>query len=496
LRRTRLRLARRETAAAVQKFFSVMACILVIACVVFAAGIVGSDTDRDHAYRQLAGTVTCALETEDLNPFLVIPYLLIILYAFLALAIICDKFFEPSLEQISERLGLSEDVAGATFMAAGSSAPELFTSISDAFVSQNSIGVGTIVGSAMFNILIIVAMSAAVTKEAVKIDWRPVARDVTFYLIAIGMLVLVLTNDGSTCIDLATKTIVLDSNATETTLCDHNFGIPRSWEGASMVFIYGVYILFMFFNKTILGRCSSEEIKVYDAAHGVEKSNQIPKESDEQRQESNGDKEDDDDDEPWWSIPKTKLGKGYFFLSVPLVAALNLTIPNCAVKGGRFENWFVSTFVMSIVWIGASCLLAVKLATEIGCMLGIDPVIMGVVLLAGGTSVPDMLASMIVARQGHADMAIANAVGSNVFDILLGLGLPWAFVEPVLDHVVLVNNESITSEVAILCGTVVLYLGTLVLNRWKIEKRIGVVFVVLYVVYIVYSLLMEKLQNN
>lgn len=51
----------------------------------------------------------------------------------------------PSLEAISEKLDLSEDVAGATFMAAGSSAPELFTSIAGVTV-QSDVGVGTIVG--------------------------------------------------------------------------------------------------------------------------------------------------------------------------------------------------------------------------------------------------------------------------------------------------------------------------------------------------------------
>ena len=47
----------------------------------------------------------------------------------MAIAIICDDFFVPSLEAISEKLDLSEDVAGATFMAAGSSAPELLLKI-------------------------------------------------------------------------------------------------------------------------------------------------------------------------------------------------------------------------------------------------------------------------------------------------------------------------------------------------------------------------------
>ncbi len=61
------------------------------------------------------------------------------------IAIICDDFFVPSLEAISEKLDLSEDVAGATFMAAGSSAPELFTSVAGVG-TDSDVGVGTIVG--------------------------------------------------------------------------------------------------------------------------------------------------------------------------------------------------------------------------------------------------------------------------------------------------------------------------------------------------------------
>lgn len=67
------------------------------------------------------------------------------LYVYIGVAIICDDFFVPSLEAISEKLDLSEDVAGATFMAAGSSAPELFTSVAGVGV-QSDVGIGTIVG--------------------------------------------------------------------------------------------------------------------------------------------------------------------------------------------------------------------------------------------------------------------------------------------------------------------------------------------------------------
>ena len=83
-------------------------------------------------------------------------YLVGIIYIFFGIAIICDEFFVESLEAISSALDLSDDVAGATFMAAGSSAPELATAaISIIFKSEPSDeGLGTIVGSAVFNLMV------------------------------------------------------------------------------------------------------------------------------------------------------------------------------------------------------------------------------------------------------------------------------------------------------------------------------------------------------
>ncbi|RXM97087.1 Sodium/potassium/calcium exchanger 3 [Acipenser ruthenus] len=59
---------------------------------------------------------------------------------------------------------------------------------------------------------------------------------------------------------------------------------------------------------------------------------------------------------------------------------------------------------------------------------------MGITFLAAGTSVPDCMASLIVARQGMGDMAVSNSIGSNVFDILIGLGLPWALQTLAIDY--------------------------------------------------------------
>jgi sodium/potassium/calcium exchanger 2 len=61
----------------------------------------------------------------------------------------------------------------------------------------------------------------------------------------------------------------------------------------------------------------------------------------------------------------------------------------------------------------------------LGNTIGIPSVIMGLTLLAAGTSVPDLLSSVIVARMGEGDMAVSSSIGSNIFDILVGLPFPW-----------------------------------------------------------------------
>ncbi len=154
-----------------------IACVGMVASATYGGYEYAVEVDEgpmeDVGHRRLAGSGGGCNATHGDLPLLpgaigkkdttnVILSCIFILWSFVGLAIVCDEFFQPSLEAISEALSLSPDVAGATFLAAGSSAPELFTSLADAFGSASSIGMGTIVGSAMFNILVIVALSAAV----------------------------------------------------------------------------------------------------------------------------------------------------------------------------------------------------------------------------------------------------------------------------------------------------------------------------------------------
>merc|ERR1719191_1244957 len=146
-----------------------------------------------------------------------------IFYMFWGLAIVCDDYFVTSLEDISEALKLSSDVAGATFMAAGSSAPELFTSLMGVFAVKNDVGVGTIVGSAVFNLCCIIGGTAMFTPGVLKIDWKPITRDTFFYAISIAAMIYVLQD-----------------------------GTVTTTEAAALVGTYFLYVLVMYFNTDMM----------------------------------------------------------------------------------------------------------------------------------------------------------------------------------------------------------------------------------------------------
>merc|ERR1712048_724252 len=120
----------------------------------------------------------------------VIIYVIITLYTFLGLSIVCDEFFVPALEVISARLELPNDVAGATFMAAGGSAPEFFTALVGNFLGDASVGISTIVGSAVFNVLLVIGACAFVAPEPLALTWFPLARDSVFYAVDLLLLSL------------------------------------------------------------------------------------------------------------------------------------------------------------------------------------------------------------------------------------------------------------------------------------------------------------------
>jgi K+-dependent Na+/Ca+ exchanger-like protein len=446
-------------------------------------------------------------------------------------------------------------------MAAGSSAPELFTSLADTFYFHSSVGVGTIVGSAVFNILVIIALSGACAGQDLFIDWRPLTRDIFFYLVSIAML-FVFCYPPSTSLPFHPNTTSLSltyPNTTQTATMEVNndLGYVTKWESLGFVLWYMLYILFMVFNDRFFaflgcGSASTPDndtgdietptvtnppstsdvlaaikVKMGERADSVATHvpssalvvrnpicvNQNAEPCDggtdtsgseggaasqvvlalkcdssvaEAKKAVTGDVEDEvdveDEGERTWMDGATSV------LFAPWNVLFSYTIPNCA--SSKWEKFFAATFVMSCVWIGLLSWLLVYCATEFGNLAHIDSVIMGVVVLAAGTSVPDAISSIVVAKEGKGSMAVANAIGSNVFDICLGIGLPYLISTGFMGRPpVVIATNNLKLNMVILVGTVVTVGATLAMSGWRLTKRVSWVLLSLYLAFVAFNLL-------
>ncbi|KAL6463887.1 hypothetical protein MHYP_G00282780 [Metynnis hypsauchen] len=205
--------------------------------------------------------------------------------------------------------------------------------------------------------------------------------------------------------------------------------------------------------------------------------------------------EEDDGDEVFrpLHVPAGCAARVKWLVSWPLGLLLYYTVPNCILP--RWHRWFMVTFISSTLWIAIFSYLMVWMVTIISYTLDIPDYIMGITFLAAGTSVPDCMASLIVARQGMGDMAVSNSIGSNIFDILLGLGFPWALRTLVVSHgtSVFINNKGLVYSVILLLASVFLTVLSVHLNGWKLDRRLGLGLMLLYSIFLLCSILFGQL---
>lgn len=110
-----------------------------------------------------------------------------------------------------------------------------------------------------------------------------------------------------------------------------------------------------------------------------------------------GEDDDDDDRDPLeWPADRPPLEKLCWLMTIPLVFIMHKTVPDCSQEESK--KYFLVTFFMSLVWITILAYLMVWWATVLGAALGIPSTVMGITLLAAGTSIPDALSSIAVAK--------------------------------------------------------------------------------------------------
>mmetsp|Transcript_20314 Transcript_20314/g.26437 ORF Transcript_20314/g.26437 Transcript_20314/m.26437 type:complete len:678 (+) Transcript_20314:172-2205(+) len=540
-----------------------------------------------------------------------------LLYLFIGIAIICDELFVPALEIIAEDLNLSNDVAGATLMAAGGSAPELATSFVGSF-KRSDVGFGTIVGSAVFNVLFVIGMCAMATPEKfapLKLTWWPLARDCTYYVLTLITLVIFMrdgvieiyeallqfmmylgyvflmskterlekyvknvllapktskssfkndtkkvqpinVSSGSNTDEengvksdvpsnvppLPRRPSLLDSNADFARPSTFRAGILQLLTSkkdimetagvACVARIKGdVNEVFTELDKNSNGQIDPDELRLLLIKLGTDEKEVTDELISKMTKEIDGSGTgviSKDKFTTWYmnsehriraqtktlfdrfdlnksgTIDRTEVGsllrglgnvcsdedivkaleelggssdsevdfahfEGWYLNSlfwtrqqeaadeaaesikslwdgtmdgfselkdpdVPIrakiafIITLPLTlffciIPDCRPPGK--EKWCYFTFIGSILMVGLLTINMVELATIFGDTAGIPSVVMGLTILAAGTSVPDLLSSVIVAQQGQGDMAVSSSIGSNIFDVAFGLPVPW-----------------------------------------------------------------------
>mmetsp|Transcript_64172 Transcript_64172/g.150630 ORF Transcript_64172/g.150630 Transcript_64172/m.150630 type:complete len:549 (-) Transcript_64172:39-1685(-) len=442
-----------------------------------------------------------------------------IAYMVLGLNTVCDVYFAGSIDLLCDAWKLTPDVAGATWMAAGGSAPEFFTSMIGATIAQNDVGFGTIVGSAVFNVLFVIGLCGYVAKGNIELTWWPLFRDCSYYIMSLAVLAAFTYNQ-----------------------------IIEAWEAAVLFVMYIGYVCFMFFNKPLnvwaykkTGTPLNKELREYveemtkskvapekpgETKHEAEKPEKPEKpeklrkqeperprdnfmESDtvvenekgkhadlEQAQDGEGeDEEDDEEPEDFMIVPEGMLDRVLWALCLPVYVPLWISLP-WPHKGSKY---FLATFALSLVWIGGFAFLLVWWTDTVTEVLTIPTIVSSVTFLAAATSIPDAVSSMAVARKGQADMAVSSSVGSNIFDILVGLPIPW-LVKCQIEAAnpdflgVPIRSRYLMFYTCLLLGMVFGTVISIKVSGWKLQKGLGVCMAVLYFIFIVTTVVVELTQ--
>jgi cation:H+ antiporter len=291
-------------------------------------------------------------------------------------------------------IGISPVIVGLTIVAFGTSSPELAVSLQAAFTGESDLTVGNVVGSNVFNVLLILGISALIVPLTVA--QRLIRIDVPI-MVATSLLLLVFALDHV---------------------------IART-EGVLLVLGLTLYIGFA----------------VYESVRG----NRQP------------------DPEFVAKEYEDEFGEGD-------TKSAGILRDVALIVGG------LALLVLGSRWL-------VNGATEIALDLGLSDLIVGLTIVAAGTSLPEVATSVMAAAKGERDIAVGNVVGSNIFNVLAVLGLS-ALLSP---QVVAVSEAAVRFDIPVMTAVAIACLP--VLSTGRIVRWQGALFLGYYVAYVAYLIL-------
>lgn len=342
------------------------------------------------------------------------------MYSLVGIAQVADAHLVPGLETLCHRWKIPGDVAGASFLALGSSAPEIIVSAvstAKSILAQSvhhgsgtsdehsafatTLGISSIVGSGMMAFTLIPGLCALAVPHTLRLKRRPLLRDVFGYIVALGLLHATVF-----------RRVVAFRHA------------------AFMLTLYGLYLVVVstapYLRESYRVRMSGlpprgstpDSRYVTDDMEALQlgRAASLTESLDPNAGADSGEGEDEE--------PAHPMVRALAMPFRPMFALLSATCPESEV-GGAQEDRYVVTLVAAFAWLAAFSSVLLAVVTRWGMLLAVPATVMGMYVVAVGAQIPDTVQAVAVARRGHGSMAVASAVGSQVINILIGLGLPW-----------------------------------------------------------------------
>ncbi|MCA9385120.1 sodium:calcium antiporter [Candidatus Dojkabacteria bacterium] len=335
---------------------------------------------------------------------------------------VMEEYFIRSLDNIAQYFNLSPSVAGATLMAFGTSVPELSIALFALFLpnAHASTGLGSVVGSAMFQSFVVIGIAAIVKK--LSLDWGTIVRDYTFY--AIAVLVLLLT--------------VQD-------------GVITFLEAFTLVTTYGLYLgVLLSWSRITNERHSTTPIRLVESQ--IDTFNSKP----------------------------SLLRSIWVFTTKPIDFFIDL-MPNPEKK----PKATVLVFMLSLIIMTSLSYILVISSESIAEQINIPPAIIALTVLAGGSSLPELIGSTVLSHKDKGTMAFSNAIGSNVFALLVSFGLP-VFLFTIFNGPVQGDGiANVTPSILALLGSIFLLVFIFLKSKLVVDKPIGYVLLFLYLLYMI-----------
>lgn len=325
---------------------------------------------------------------------------------------------------IATRFGVSQMVIGLTIVAMGTSMPEFCVSMVSALKGTPDLAVGNVVGSNTLNTLLIVGCSALVAPIMVKRS--SVKRDIPFAVVA-SLLMLLFCLDGA---------------------------IGR----VDAAVLFAGFCLFMF--VTLKYAKTTDEHSAAVATSGAATTTVISEASTSQTSSSEA------------SSSET---------SAPEASSSETSAPEASQASGTSMLKAVVMLVVGLLCLIAGSNMFVDNASFVASSLGVSDAVIGLTIVAGGTSLPELATSMVSAKKGNSDIAIGNVIGSNVFNILMIIGIT-GLVKPM--HI-----AGITTLDLIMMLASMLLMWFFCRTTYKVKRWEGAVLTIVYLAYLTWLIM-------